>query len=85
MVNSVFKVSLPQDPRACLLGALEEYEWEVHTREAMHRVLFLARKLIMTHWKFEDALTIKEWIVNIGTMLRMEKLISQHRGSTSKF
>lgn len=51
MVNSVFKVSLPQEPKGCLLGALEEYEWEVHIREAIHIVLFQARKQIMTHWK----------------------------------
>lgn len=51
---SVFKVSLPLDPRACLLGALEEYDWEIYTREAIHRVLFYARKLIMIHWKSEN-------------------------------
>ena len=42
-INSAFGVSLPQDPRACLLGALEEYEWEEVDREAVQRVLFQAR------------------------------------------
>ena len=46
-VNSVFRVSIPVDPRVCLLGALEEYVIEVYIREAVHRVLFQARKLIM--------------------------------------
>lgn len=83
-VNSVF-VNLSQDPRACLLGALEEYEWEGHSREAVHRVLFQARKLIMTYWKSEKPPTIKEWTDNINATLRLERLIYQHRGSMQKF
>ena len=84
-VNSTFGVALPQDPRACLLGALEEYEWEETDREAIHRVLFQARKLIMVHWRAEAPPTRAEWITNIGTMLRMEKLVYQHRGNAHKF
>lgn len=84
-VNSIFKVSLPLNPRACLLGVLKEYDWEVHTREAIHRVLFQARKLIMVHWKSEDPPSIRERIHNIGEVLRMEKLIYQRRGSTQRY
>lgn len=78
-VNSVFKVTLPLEPRACLLGVLEEYEWEMYTREAIQRVLFQARKLIMVHWKSENPPTVREWIHNIGELLHMEKIIYQHR------
>lgn len=84
-VNSIFNISLPLDPSACLLGKPEEYEWEAHTREAIHRVLFQARKLIMVHWKSEDPPTIGEWVKNIGEVLRTEKLIYQHRESTLKY
>lgn len=67
------------------MGALEEYDWEVYTREAIHRVLFQARKLIMVHWRSEDPPSIREWIHNIEELLCMEKLIYQHRGSTWKY
>ena len=84
-VNSVFGVSIPVDPRLCLLGVLGEYVVEVYTRDAVHRVLFQARKLIMFYWKSENPQSSREWIVKIRDMLRMEKLIYQHRGSTRKY
>lgn len=36
----------------------------------------------MIYWKSEDPSTIWEWIHNTGEVLRMEKLIYQHKGST---
>ena len=39
----------------------------------------------MVHWKDEAPSTLTEWIANIGTVLRMEKLIYQHRGNAYKF
>lgn len=84
-VNSVFKISLPLDLRACLLGVIEKQDWEAHTKEAFHRVLFQAREWIMIHWKSEDPPKIREWVKNVGKVLRMEKLIYQHRGCTLKY
>ncbi|XP_040184732.1 uncharacterized protein LOC120917483 [Rana temporaria] len=65
-VNSVFGVSMPVDPRVCLLGVLEEHVEEVYTREAVQRALFQARKLIMIHWKSETPPTLREWIDRMG-------------------
>lgn len=39
----------------------------------------------MLHWRSEAPPNTKEWIGNIGRVLRMEKLVYQHRGSAYKF
>ena len=67
------------------LGGSEKGEWEEADREAIHRVLFQARKLIMVRWRAEAPPTLAEWINNIGMVLRMEKVVYQHRGNTHKF
>ena len=81
----MFGISIPVDPRVCLLGVTEEYVEEMYTREAVQRALFQARKLIMVHWKSETPPTLREWTDKMGEMMRMEKLIYQHRGSNRKY
>lgn len=39
----------------------------------------------MVLWKSEDPPTKGEWVKNVGEVLRMEKPIYQHRGSTVKY
>ena len=84
-INRVFQVLLPTDPKRCLLLILEELEWEEGTKVAVIRSLFLARKLIMSHWIAEEPPSLKEWINIMGEMLRKEKVIYQHRGCSLKF
>ena len=84
-LNTVFQVLIPLDPKQCLLNLLDELEWEPLTREAITRALFMARKLIMRHWISEEPPTVREWITALGSTLRMEKVIYQHRGCSGKF
>lgn len=84
-INSVCQVTLPIDPKACLLDIVDEYAWEVCTREAVLRVLFQAHKLIMVHWKSETPHTVRGWVKNIGELLRLEKFIYQHRYKPNKY
>lgn len=84
-INRVFQISMPTDPKHCLLNILEIFEWEESTRTAVTRTLLLARKMIMLHWISEDPPTVKEWISAVGNMIRMEKMVYQHRGCSRKF
>lgn len=57
-INSVFQVAIPIDPKVCLMGVVDEDDWEVCTREAVLRVLLQAHKQIMVHWKSEAPRTV---------------------------
>lgn len=76
---------MPTDPKHCLLNVIDELGWEESTRVAITRVMFMARKLIMTHWISEEPPAHKEWINAIGELLQKEKIIYQHRGCPQKF
>lgn len=50
-------------------------------KQAIARALFQARKLILRHWKSTEPPTVKEWIQQMGSTLRLEKHIYHHVGS----
>lgn len=83
-LGAVFRVSIPLDPRHCILNLLDELEWDSHVREALTRALFVACKLIMMHWRSEAPPSFKGWITALGNILKMEKIIYQHRGCSKK-
>lgn len=82
-INKVFQVSIPTDPKPCLLGILDELLIKEHSKQASARALFQAQ--IIRHWKATDSPTLKVWIAQMEDTLRLEKYIYQHKGRPHKF
>lgn len=85
ILNAVFQVSIPTDPKLCVLGVLDSLQLQKFSKEAIAIALFQACRVILTHWKSDTLPTCKEWIVYMGDTLHLEKFIYQQRGCPDKF
>lgn len=84
-LNIAFQVSFPLDPRQCILSILDVMIPDVYVREAATRTLFQARRLILLQCISSLSPTSQLWLEQIGSMLRIEKMTYQHRGSFYNF
>lgn len=84
-VNKVFKISLPMDPRFCILNDIETVVQDKHCVTAVTRCLFAARKLVAQRWMASTAPTLVLWIAAVNRVLKLEKYTYQHRGVYAKF
>lgn len=76
---------IPADPKHCLMGILEILPIEDIPKQAIAIALFQARKMILRHWKSMEHPTLQEWITQMRVTIRLQKLICQNRGKSSKF
>lgn len=74
-INKVFQVTVPADPKNCILGILDEFIIEDHSKLAIARALFQTHLLILRHWKTVEPPTLKERIPQMGNTLWLEKYI----------
>lgn len=84
-INKAFQVTVPMDPKPCVLGILDDLQIEDNSEKAIARALFQARQLILRHWKGSDTPTLQEWTTQMADTLPLEKYIFQHQGRPGKF
>lgn len=58
--NTAFLISIPTDPKPCLLGILDNLPLEDNLKLPIARALFQARLLIFRIWKATELPTMKE-------------------------
>lgn len=81
-LNAVFQISIPLDPKPCLLGILDDFQLTVHIKEAVARALFQARRVIPRYWKSTDSPFYKDRVLCMGETLGFTLAVpAAHRGS----
>lgn len=84
-INTVFKISLPMDPRFCILNDLEAVVPDKQHIIAVTRCLFHAGKLVVQRWMASTTPTLDLWVTAMNHVLKLEKYTYQHRGAFTKF
>lgn len=63
MLNVIFQISKPLDPKPCLLGILDDFQLTVHIGEPVARAPFQARRVLFRYWKTERVYS--DWKTNV--------------------
>ena len=56
-IERAYVVTLPRDPKVCILGCVSDLGTEQNYKVAIGRLLYVARKLIAMHWIQADPTT----------------------------
>lgn len=75
IVNRVFHTPITLNPKACVLGYLDEEAYPLEIRTLVNLLLFLAHKLIALKWLSPHPPTLEEWHTNVNMILIREQYI----------
>lgn len=75
IINKAFPITIPLEPKHCILSMLDAVIPDMHVREAASRVLFQDLGLILLHWTYPALPTMWMWLEQMGVTLHYIKMI----------
>lgn len=84
-ISRLAQVTVPLNPLAYLLGAIDEEMYLRGMYYMITRLLYLARKFIARYWMASTVLTRKQWITYVNSFLLREWLAYSCRKAARKF
>lgn len=85
LIRSIFDITVEETPLTLILGYVDDLILDSFEKIAVARILYMAPKVLASHWLDSVPPTRKELINNVNWLLLLERGIYLKRGTPSKF